>query len=154
MNITRRVLLRCGMLRAATHCLSSPALLLWSASATCYWSRVGEKNSLDTSLGRPRKHFFLSTFGALLTPVDQPDIVETIHLSRTCITVVTRLLCPCLVRAVVCCSLLKFFGLLGFSVRFFLQLTQLAQISNFCIIVPARANQLNQPKRSRQKLAK
>ena len=73
---------------------------------------------------RPQKLFFFEQgmhFGALLTPVGRPDIVETIHLSRTCIVLVARLLWPCFVRAVVCyCSLFKLFLLLGFAVCFFL----------------------------------
>ena len=42
------------------------------------------------------------------------------HLSRTCIVDVTRLLWPCFMRVVVCCcSLFKFFLLLGLAALFF-----------------------------------
>ena len=108
-------------------------------------SRVGEKKilwihtPLPSSAG-PHNFFFLEQgmhFGALLTPVGQPDIAETIHLSRTCI-VVTRLWRPCFARVVVCCcSLFKFFWLLRFAVDLYCSSNNRHEQITICILVSA-----------------
>ena len=116
-------------------------------------SSVGEKKilwihtPLPSSAG-PHNFFFLEQgmhFGALLTPVGQPDIVEAIHLSRSKRALLLLL----------GCSFFKLFWLLGFAACCFLQLKQLAQINrnlNSCSSLSKK--QLNQPKCSRQKWAK